>query len=612
MMVCRGIFSRIVCRYMTSTTAQEDSVKEMWTTYLEEVKAHDERRANSWKEDANSTIIFVSLIPTIPLILAMTNRKASLFSAIVAGFVIESYKNLSPDTGDQTILLLGQISQQLAGSTNNTNPNLPVNQPSSPSASTICVNVMWLLSLVLSLSSALFATLLQQWARKYIQKPQIPSLVSERARVHSFLYLGTQKYKMRLAVEIAPTLLHLSVFLFFAGLLVFFFPINKIVAIAVSISVGLFAVAYFTLTILPCIDPGCPYRTPMSKILWLIWRSSLSFVMLCSHWVARRIHRQSILGGPEATSPRQRHLVQWLEDAVKNQRDRLKKGFGKGIIQAALDAPVDVDLKALIRLFDLCARAGDKSKLPNLIASIPRDKLVEVVAPLIESGKIIFRDPLLTLLRNSAVGKHAFGLDKDVYKRTLLECLDAIHHIVKTFFVPDNVLQPVAWNLLVDMRTNFANISLMQVLWTDKDPATRVTSRSICALLARRLVRMRRDQFEESELDWLNKVTGEPSDAISNSFGNLPVLDRMILKSFVYGVFSHPEADFPTEHWSTTCFAETLAILINAGIPTAFHKNAFEAGLLDLIRWTDTDGQDGNLVASKLRSMFPNVLPDLS
>jgi hypothetical protein len=339
---------------MTSTTAQEDSVKEMWTTYLEEVKAHDERRANSWKEDANSTIIFVSLIPTIPLILAMTNRKASLFSAIVAGFVIESYKNLSPDTGDQTILLLGQISQQLAGSTNNTNPNLPVNQPSSPSASTICVNVMWLLSLVLSLSSALFATLLQQWARKYIQKPQIPSLVSERARVHSFLYLGTQKYKMRLAVEIAPTLLHLSVFLFFAGLLVFFFPINKIVAIAVSISVGLFAVAYFTLTILPCIDPGCPYRTPMSKLLWSIWQSFLFFVMQCGRWVVRRLHRRlhpSTLG--EVTSSRQPKLVQWstyLENAVENRRLRRKIGFGKGIIGAALKASVDVDLKR--RLFD--------------------------------------------------------------------------------------------------------------------------------------------------------------------------------------------------------------------------------------------------------------------
>jgi len=153
-----------------------------------------------------------------------------------------------------------------------------------------------------------------------------------------------------------------------------------------------------------------------------------------------------------------------LEDAVKNRRLRFKIGFGKGIIRAALEAPVDVDLKALIRLFDLSVWAGDKSKLPNLVAGIPGDMLVKVMTPLIESRKLFLRDPLLTLLRNSAVGKNAVGLDKDVYKRTLLECLDAIHHIVKAFFVPDNVLQSVAWNLLVDMRANFANISLMQVL----------------------------------------------------------------------------------------------------------------------------------------------------
>jgi len=273
---------------------------------------------------------------------------------------------------------------------------------------------------------------------------------------------------MRLAVEIPPTLLHLSVFLFFAGLVVFFFPINKMVAIAVSISVGLFSVAYFTLTILPCIDPGCPYRTPMSKILWSIWQASLFFVMLCGHWVMRRLRRHLFpMNLGEVTSPRQRKLDQWsiyLEDAVKNRRLRFKIGFGKGIIRAALEAPVDVDLKALIRLFDLSVWAGDKSKLPNLVAGIPGDMLVKVMTPLIESRKLFLRDPLLTLLRNSAVGKNAVGLDKDVYKRTLLECLDATHHIVKAFFVPDDVLQSVAWDLLVDMWANFANISLMQVL----------------------------------------------------------------------------------------------------------------------------------------------------
>jgi Family of unknown function (DUF6535) len=73
---------------------------------------------------------------------------------------------------------------------------------------------------------------MQQWARMYIELPQSPSIPSDRARVRSFLFLGMEKYFMHVAVETAPTLLHLSVFLFYIGLVVFFFTIYKIVAIA--------------------------------------------------------------------------------------------------------------------------------------------------------------------------------------------------------------------------------------------------------------------------------------------------------------------------------------------------------------------------------------------
>jgi hypothetical protein len=59
----------------------------------------------------------------------MTNSKTGLFSAIVGAFIIEFYKKLSSDSGDQTVALLQQISQQLPNSPISTNPNT-VNQPS--------------------------------------------------------------------------------------------------------------------------------------------------------------------------------------------------------------------------------------------------------------------------------------------------------------------------------------------------------------------------------------------------------------------------------------------------------------------------------------------------
>jgi hypothetical protein len=116
----------------------------------------------------------------------------------------------------------------------------------------VWVNAMWLVSLVLSLTSALITTLLQQWARRYVETPKVPSKPNDRgARVRSFLSLGTELYKMRFLVELAPTLLHFSVYLFFGGPVIAFHTIHKKVAIAVDGGVGLFALAYTVLTILP-------------------------------------------------------------------------------------------------------------------------------------------------------------------------------------------------------------------------------------------------------------------------------------------------------------------------------------------------------------------------
>src|SRR5712692_8051673 len=111
------------------------------------------------------------------------------------------------------------------------------------------------------------------------------------ARVRSFLFLGTVLYKMRLAVEIAPTLLHLSVYLFFAGLVIVFHTINAKVAIAVDVSVGLFVLAYIMLSILPCLDMRCPYRTPVSYILWYSYHTFFSITDRRRRWLRELAER---------------------------------------------------------------------------------------------------------------------------------------------------------------------------------------------------------------------------------------------------------------------------------------------------------------------------------
>jgi hypothetical protein len=576
-------------------TEPKDSENDMWNMYLDEVKEDDQRMTDTWKEDANGLLVFVSLNLLVSLFILMTSLKTGLFSATVGAFIIEFYKTLSPDSGSQTVALLGQISQQLANFPNGNYSNAAI-QPSPPSASMVWVIAMWMISLVLSLTSALIATLLQQWARRYVETPKVPNEPNHRARVRLFLFLGTNLYRMRVLVEIAPTLLHLSVYLFFAGLVIIFHTINTKVAIAVDVSVGLFALAYIMLSILPSLDFKCPYRTPMSRILWRPCHVFLFFTAHCLHSLLKLLHRCFVKPSLDGiiSSPWQRKLVDWLdsrENAIRKHYRYFMDGFEKNVINAAVNAR-EGDHKIITSLFSVLSLSNE-NKLRKLAASIPRHRILDLIRP-VEFGKIGLRDPLLVLLRNCEAGTGATGPDEDARKRALSVCLDAIHHISKTPDVPE----------LNFVRANFAKIGLMETLWDDGNTAIRVTSLSICALIARRVGR--RDRLEEEDLRWLERVTGETSHAILNA--DVETRDRMNFKSFVRRVLLNQVGDLPTE--DATSFRETVAILLDArtdpdfDLPSSQNRLSEEVG-----RIHQDDPQGSREIVDRLRLMFPFIPP---
>ena len=488
----------------------------------------------------------------------MTSSKTGLFSTTVGAFIIEFYKKLDP------------------GSNSN-----PASQPTPPSASIIWVNALWLMSFVLSLTSALVATMLQQWARRYIETPSVPNEPNDRARVRVFLFLGTKMYKMPIAVEIAPMLLHLSVCMFFGGLVIIFHTINTKVAIAVDVAVGIFGLPYTVVTVLPFLDIRSPYRTPISFILWYPLHAFLSFVARGLHWLSEQVDGYL----DSLDSPSRHRISDWLEDAAHKHWEYFTDGFEKSIIQSAKNPLEDGDRNIITWLFSQLA-LYDKSKLRKLAASIPRNRIRDLI-PLIQSGKVVLREPLLTLLRSCAADTRAAEPDGDVRKRSLLVCLDAIHHISKSPGIPE----------LNFMRANFANIDLMRELWDDSDTTIRVTSRSICALLAKQVVIQ---TLGEPQIRWLQAVTGGDPNLMYNS--DTPTLDRMIIKSFVYEVLSKLEVDgdLPTE-----TFKETLAILLDVGTDADFNMIASRNRLQEEIAWIQQHGPEGGHVVGKLRSIFP-------
>ncbi|KAF7367097.1 hypothetical protein MSAN_00969200 [Mycena sanguinolenta] len=222
---------------------EEAGAANIWAVYVSEAEKYDKSLVESWKSDMEGLLIF-----------------AALFSAILTAFLIESYKSLSADSGDLTVHMLVQISQQLAASANGSTLDIPPFPTFKASTPSVTCNALWFISLGLSLACALIATFVQQWARDFLHKTDMQSAPIIRARIFSYLYYGLKQFRMHTVVEIIPLLLHMSLLLFFSGLVAFLIPVDLAMAIIAAIILAIVTIVYL----------DCPYQTPLSGVLWSV------------------------------------------------------------------------------------------------------------------------------------------------------------------------------------------------------------------------------------------------------------------------------------------------------------------------------------------------------
>ncbi|KAJ6480550.1 hypothetical protein C8R47DRAFT_1136145 [Mycena vitilis] len=232
---------------------QEDAAAKLWAVYVGEAEKYDKGLVESWKSDMEGMLIF-----------------AGLFSASLTAFLIESYRTLTVDSADTTIFLLNQISQQLAASENGSTYNIVPQVSFVPPPTALVCNVLWFISLGLSLGCALIATLVEQWARDFLHRADMHSAPVVRARIFSYLYYGLKRFGMHTMVEIIPLLLHASLLFFFAGLVAFLLPVNTAIMVVAAGLLGIVAAVYSLFTVFPLIYLDCPYRTPLSQSLWTL------------------------------------------------------------------------------------------------------------------------------------------------------------------------------------------------------------------------------------------------------------------------------------------------------------------------------------------------------
>jgi len=120
------------------------------------------------------------------------------------------------------------------------------------------------------------ATLLHQWTRRYVTITQpIQCSPHKRARIRAFFADGIDKLHLPWVVEALPLLLHLSLSLFLAGLLIFLSNVNQTVFHTVVGWVALFVGVYACITFMPIFRHDSPFYAPLSSTVWFLYAGTL-------------------------------------------------------------------------------------------------------------------------------------------------------------------------------------------------------------------------------------------------------------------------------------------------------------------------------------------------
>ena len=246
----------------------------------------------------------------------------------------------------------------------NDSSSLPSSPPPfSPPNHAVWVNALWFLSLVISLTCALLATLLQQWARRYLKITQSRYAPHKRARIRAFFSEGVEKCLLPWAVDALPTLLHISLFLFFAGLVVFLCNVNLTIFKLVLSWVGLCAALYGCMTCMPIFRHDSPYYTPLSLPAWHIvtWIPYLVYRFL-------RWFNWSVRYRPHAS---RRFEIREICCLVS-----LLRGMRKTAEETALNSPSEIDTRAFMWTFDCL---DEDHELESFFSGLPGFRSSKVV-----------------------------------------------------------------------------------------------------------------------------------------------------------------------------------------------------------------------------------------
>jgi hypothetical protein len=263
-----------------------------WHAAFIEFKTRDEKMAKDYQEEIDTLLVFVRG-PHRLIILGLTTLvlQAGLFSAVQSAFLVQSNQSLQEDYTQTSAHLLRHISRQLA------NSSLPAaHDPGlfQPQPSDVQVNMLWFVSLVLSLVAALFGIFLKQWMRAYMKWTDVTP-EREAVALRHFRYGGLRSWGIETMLSLLPTILQVSVIFFLQGLVYYSFTLDGSVGMVLLSLTYILIGILLLLTLIPLLKRICPYRSPLPEALWMVfWRVSEHLsVFIGAIWDFYQLRRMS-------------------------------------------------------------------------------------------------------------------------------------------------------------------------------------------------------------------------------------------------------------------------------------------------------------------------------
>ncbi|RPD63442.1 hypothetical protein L227DRAFT_651080 [Lentinus tigrinus ALCF2SS1-6] len=234
---------------------------EAWKETSKNLEAYSDKLVERWNKEIDTLLVF-----------------AGLFSAILTAFNVQSYQLLTPPPPDPVLTALERISAQLSSfsinppSVNSTAPAF-VNHdptPAPPPRYAVWLNALWFSSLIFSLSAASIGIMVKQWLNEY--NAGLTGTPREIARLRQLRMDSLKRWRVKEIIAMLPVLLQIASALFFAGLLVLLWQLDRTVAIVGSVLIGLLVIFSLATIILPSVTTHCSYISPPSRALFVLTR----------------------------------------------------------------------------------------------------------------------------------------------------------------------------------------------------------------------------------------------------------------------------------------------------------------------------------------------------